>query len=108
MPKNRALPRIVSQAQWQVACDNLLAKEKAETRARDALAVARRQLSMYRIDKDYVFEGPNGKASLSDLFEGCHRRALPMVAPPRRIRRGQILIFARSRRCRARPAKIKI
>jgi predicted dithiol-disulfide oxidoreductase (DUF899 family) len=65
-----ALPKIVSAAAWQAAHDRLLKKEKAATRARDALAAQRRRLPMVRIDKDYAFEGPGGKASLLDLFEG--------------------------------------
>jgi predicted dithiol-disulfide oxidoreductase (DUF899 family) len=64
------LPRVVSPAEWQAAHDALLVKEKEATRARDALAAERRRLPMVLIDKDYVFEGPNGKAGLSDLFEG--------------------------------------
>ena len=64
------LPKVVSQAEWQAAREELLVKEKAATRARDALAAERRRLPMVRIDKDYVFEGPAGKASLVDLFDG--------------------------------------
>jgi predicted dithiol-disulfide oxidoreductase (DUF899 family) len=64
------LPKIVSRAEWLVARKELLAKEKAATRARDALNAERRRLPMVRIEKDYVFDGPNGKASLLDLFEG--------------------------------------
>jgi predicted dithiol-disulfide oxidoreductase (DUF899 family) len=64
------LPRVVSQAEWEAAHDELLAKEKEATRARDALAAERRRQPMVRIDKDYVFEGPEGKASLLDLFDG--------------------------------------
>jgi len=64
-----ALPRVASQAEWQAAHDNLLVKEKAATRARDALAAERRRLPMVRIGKDYVFEGPGGKAKLIDLFD---------------------------------------
>jgi predicted dithiol-disulfide oxidoreductase (DUF899 family) len=45
-------------------------KEKAATRARDVLAAERRRLPMIKIDKRYVFEGRDGKASLADLFEG--------------------------------------
>jgi predicted dithiol-disulfide oxidoreductase (DUF899 family) len=60
----------VSQAEWQVAREALLVKEKEATRARDALAAERRRLPMVRIDKGYVFEGPDGKASLLDLFDG--------------------------------------
>src|SRR6202047_3766221 len=66
----KALPRIVSPAEWQAARDNLLVKEKAATRARDALAAERRRLPMVRIEKDYLFEGPDGKANLLDVFEG--------------------------------------
>jgi predicted dithiol-disulfide oxidoreductase (DUF899 family) len=64
------LPPVVSPTEWQVARDELLAKEKEATRARDALAAERRRLPMVSIDKAYVFEGPEGKASLLDLFEG--------------------------------------
>src|ERR671910_2797873 len=63
-------PPVVSAAEWQGAHEQLLAKEKEATRARDALAAERRRLPMVRIDKDYVFEGPEGKASLLDLFDG--------------------------------------
>jgi len=64
------LPRVVSPTEWQVAREELLAKEKEATRARDALAAERRRLPMVRIEKDYVFEGPDGRAGLTDLFEG--------------------------------------
>jgi predicted dithiol-disulfide oxidoreductase (DUF899 family) len=68
-PKPQALPRIVSAAEWQAAHEALLAKEKAATQARDALAAERRRQPMVRIDKPYVFDGPHGKASLLDLFD---------------------------------------
>lgn len=64
------LPQVVSQAEWQAARDDLVVKEKAATRARDALAAERRRLPMVRIEKDYVFEGPQGKVSLPELFDG--------------------------------------
>src|SRR5437867_6785649 len=64
------LPAVVTATEWQAARDALLAKEKEATRARDALAAQRRRLPMVRIEKDYVFEGPDGKAGLLDLFEG--------------------------------------
>jgi predicted dithiol-disulfide oxidoreductase (DUF899 family) len=64
------LPPIVSQAEWQAAHEELLAKEKAATRAHDALAAERRRQPMVKMEKDYVFEGPNGKTRLLDLFEG--------------------------------------
>ena len=63
-------PEIVSEAEWLVARKDLLTREKEFTRQRDALSAARRQLPMVRIDKEYVFEGPNGRETLSDLFEG--------------------------------------
>ncbi len=63
-------PKIVSPSEWRAAHQKLLTKEKAATRARDALAAERRRLPMVRIDKDYRFEGPGGKVGLLDLFEG--------------------------------------
>ena len=64
------LPPVVSPAEWQAARETLLVKEKEATRARDALAAERRRLPMVKIEKDYVFEGPDGQARLPDLFEG--------------------------------------
>lgn len=65
-----ALPRVVSAEAWAEERARLLQKEKAHTRAGDALAAERRRLPMVRIDEPYVFEGPNGPATLLDLFEG--------------------------------------
>jgi predicted dithiol-disulfide oxidoreductase (DUF899 family) len=59
----------VSETEWRTALEGLLAKEKEATRARDALAAERRRLPLVRVTKVYVFEGPNGKAGLADLFE---------------------------------------
>jgi predicted dithiol-disulfide oxidoreductase (DUF899 family) len=64
-----SLPRIVSRDDWLVARKELLADEKVMTRGRDELNVKRRMLPMVRIEKDYVFHGPDGKASLPDLFD---------------------------------------
>ena len=64
------LPPVVSHDEWQAARDELLAKEKEATRAQDALAAERRRLPRVLIDKPYVFDGPNGEATLPDLFEG--------------------------------------
>jgi predicted dithiol-disulfide oxidoreductase (DUF899 family) len=61
---------IVSRAEWIEARKALLAKEKQLTRQRDQLAAERRRLPWVRIDKSYVFEGPSGKVTLSDLFDG--------------------------------------
>ncbi|MGW2236085.1 DUF899 domain-containing protein [Streptomyces sp. NPDC001759] len=65
-----SLPEIVSREQWRAARANLLVKEKAAMRARDALNAERRRLPMVEVDKEYVFEGGDGKATLYDLFEG--------------------------------------
>ncbi|GGD62133.1 DUF899 domain-containing protein [Paenibacillus nasutitermitis] len=70
---NTQLPNIVSRDEWLVARKELLKKEKELTRARDALNAERRRLPMVEIDKDYVFDGSDGKASLLDLFEGRHQ-----------------------------------
>jgi predicted dithiol-disulfide oxidoreductase (DUF899 family) len=64
------LPEVVSQEEWRAAHEQLLAKEKAAMRASDALAAERRRQPMVRIEKDYVFAGPDGQVRLLDLFEG--------------------------------------
>ena len=61
---------IVSQDEWLKARKQLLAKEKEFSRARDQLSAARRALPWVKVEKDYVFDGPDGKESLSDLFGG--------------------------------------
>jgi predicted dithiol-disulfide oxidoreductase (DUF899 family) len=63
-------PSIVSAQQWEAARQKLLVKEKALTRARDALAAERRRMPWLAVEKTYEFEGPKGKASLLDLFDG--------------------------------------
>jgi predicted dithiol-disulfide oxidoreductase (DUF899 family) len=65
-----SLPKVTSRQEWLAARKELLAKEKELTRQRDALNAERRRLPMVEIDKDYVFEGPDGKANLLDLFDG--------------------------------------
>jgi len=71
MPTRKlGLPKIVTRAEWILARNDLLAKEKELTRALDTLAAQRRRLPMVRIEKDYILEGPHHKASLLDLFEG--------------------------------------
>ncbi len=64
------LPDVVTQAEWLIARKRLLEQEKELTRRRDALNAERRRMPMVRIDKQYVFEGPDGPAGLLDLFEG--------------------------------------
>ena len=61
---------IVSQAEWLTARKALLAREKEFSKARDQLSAARRQLPWVKVDKNYVFDGPNGKHPLADLFDG--------------------------------------
>jgi predicted dithiol-disulfide oxidoreductase (DUF899 family) len=63
-------PPVVSRDVWVAARKDFLLKEKEFSRARDALSAQRRALPMVKIDKDYVFEGADGTASLLDLFEG--------------------------------------
>jgi predicted dithiol-disulfide oxidoreductase (DUF899 family) len=63
--------QIVSRDEWLAARKALLAKEKAFTKARDALSQERRRLPWLKVDKTYVFEGPGGKETLTDLFAGC-------------------------------------
>src|SRR6266542_4203674 len=63
-------PRIVSPKEWEAARQQLLVKEKELTHARDALAAERRRMPWLALEKSYKFEGPEGKASLLDLFDG--------------------------------------
>lgn len=63
-------PAIVSPPEWQEAHAKLLTKEKELMRARDALAAERRRMPWMPVEKEYRFEGPDGQASLPDLFEG--------------------------------------
>jgi predicted dithiol-disulfide oxidoreductase (DUF899 family) len=63
-------PKIVSREEWNAAREKLLAKEKQLTRERDALAAARRRMPWMAVEKSYQFDGPKGKVSLLDLFEG--------------------------------------
>ena len=68
LPKSH--PPVVSADDWQGAWNQMLVKEKALTRARDALAAERRRMPWTAVEKAYAFWGPNGKVSLLDLFEG--------------------------------------
>lgn len=73
-----SLPDVVSPEAWRTARVELLADEKAMTKARDALATKRRELPMVEVATDYQFEGPDGTADLLALFDGrsqlivCH------------------------------------
>src|SRR5438874_13100646 len=61
---------IVSRADWLVARKDLLKREKELTRLRDQLSAERRALPWVKIEKEYVFDAPEGKVTLADLFEG--------------------------------------
>jgi predicted dithiol-disulfide oxidoreductase (DUF899 family) len=63
-------PRIVSRDEWLAARKQHLAREKELTRLRDRVSAERRNLPCVKVDKPYVFEGPDGKESLADLFGG--------------------------------------
>lgn len=65
-----ATPPVVSAEAWEAARQQLLVKEKELTRVRDALAAERRRTPWMAVEKDYAFEGPQGRVSLLDLFEG--------------------------------------
>ena len=62
--------KIVSSEEWLAARKGFLAKEKEFTRLRDELSRQRRELPWVKVEKTYVFDGPNGKEALSDLFAG--------------------------------------
>lgn len=61
---------IVSAKEWLPARQALLAKEKEFSKQRDALSAARRELPWVKVEKAYEFDGPNGRESLADLFDG--------------------------------------
>jgi predicted dithiol-disulfide oxidoreductase (DUF899 family) len=63
-------PRIASRDEWLAARKQLLIKEKALTHARDALSAERRKLPMVKVEKEYVFDAPEGQQTLADLFAG--------------------------------------
>jgi predicted dithiol-disulfide oxidoreductase (DUF899 family) len=64
------IPSVVSPEEWQAAREQMLVKEKEHTRARDALAAERRRMPWMAVEKEYRFDGPNGEATLADLFGG--------------------------------------
>src|SRR3546814_8983508 len=63
-------PPVVSPPEWRAAREQLLVKEKAHTRAPDALAAARRRMPWMAVEAAYAFEGPAGRAGLPALFDG--------------------------------------
>lgn len=66
----QSFPKVVSSEQWKAELERLLVKEKALTRARDALNAERRKLPMVKVTKNYTFQSESGEMSLLDLFEG--------------------------------------
>ena len=62
--------KVVSPNEWLEARKKLLIQEKEFTHLRDKLSRQRRELPWVKVEKEYVFEGPNGKETLADLFEG--------------------------------------
>lgn len=69
MSDTPALPKVVSREAWLAANAEQIAREKANTRERDALNAQRRRQPMWKVDKTYEFDGPDGKRSLLDLFD---------------------------------------
>jgi predicted dithiol-disulfide oxidoreductase (DUF899 family) len=65
-----AKQKVVSRKDWLAARKTLLVKEKKFTRLRDQLSQQRRHLPWVKMDKEYVFNGPKGKETLSELFDG--------------------------------------
>lgn len=61
---------VVSKQKWLETRRQLLQEEKELTRRRDELAAKRQQLPCVKVDKNYTFDGPKGKVSLADLFNG--------------------------------------
>jgi predicted dithiol-disulfide oxidoreductase (DUF899 family) len=62
-------PPIVSAEEWQAALQEMLVKEKENQRARDALMAQRRRMPWVAVEKEYVFDGPEGRLTLLDLFQ---------------------------------------
>src|SRR4029077_17794125 len=63
-------PPIVSAQEWDAAWQKMRTNEKEVMRARDALAAQRRRMPWLEVQEEYTFDGPDGKASLLDLFNG--------------------------------------
>lgn len=70
MNEAAAFPPVASREEWLSARKALLKKEKELLRTQDAISAERRSLPMVKVDKDYVFEGPDGKVKLVELFDG--------------------------------------
>jgi len=73
MSKQIEFPEVVTRNKWLTERKKLLKKEKEFTRKRDQLNAERRRLPMVKIEKEYEFEGPEGKVNMFDIFEGRHQ-----------------------------------
>jgi predicted dithiol-disulfide oxidoreductase (DUF899 family) len=62
--------KVVSKAEWLVACKDLLKREKEQTHLRDEISRRRRELPWVKVEKEYVFDAPEGKVRLAELFDG--------------------------------------
>src|SRR6266403_565716 len=65
-----ASPSVVSPAEWLAARKQLVSKEREFMRQQDALNAERRSLPWVKVEKEYVFDGPSGKVTLAQLFDG--------------------------------------
>ena len=93
--------QVVSREEWTARREDLLAREKAHTRERDALAQARRELPWVRVDKEYVFDTAAGPKTLAELFDGRSQLVvyhfmfgLRTRQVARRVRRCRITVHA--------------
>jgi predicted dithiol-disulfide oxidoreductase (DUF899 family) len=68
--RSRASPRVVGQTEWDTALTALLERERNVAAAMHELAAARKRMPMVRVERDYAFEGPDGRRSLPELFDG--------------------------------------
>src|SRR5271170_675310 len=77
-----ALPEIVSREEWLEARIRLLASEKQESRRLAALNAERRRLPMVKVEKEYLFGGPDGQMTLADMFGDCSQLIVDHVMFP--------------------------
>jgi predicted dithiol-disulfide oxidoreductase (DUF899 family) len=73
MSETAAYPDVATRARWLQARKRLLAREREVTHLRDTVNAARRRLPMVKVEKDYVFEGPDGTLTLAEMFDGRHQ-----------------------------------
>ena len=103
-----ARPPVVSQTEWDAALAAMTEREKAVAAAMHELAAERKRMPMVRVERDYRFEGPDGRRSLPELFEGrssAHPLPVLLRGGCRRLaRRGlRRMLVVRRRHPRARP-----